>query len=325
MGSRGVTNQDAAAMGRRIQPPPRSWLYVPGNRSPMVEGAFRHGADAIVLDLEDSVPASEKEQARRLVAGIIESGQTQTRRSQQRRPLVWVRINRPGTEESTADLRAAVRIGLDGLRVPKVETPHEIVALDRALVSVELAAGLETGRTRLVCGIESALGVVHAYEIASASPRVVGLAFGGADFQADVGATEGPERLETLMARSTLVLASRAAGLNPPVDTVHLAIDDDDALRVSTERGRDLGFFGRSAIHPRQVPIINEVFTPDDADVVHATHLIQAAELAMREGDGSLRLADGTFVDAAILRRAQLVLQLANALDLAPTRGDRHA
>lgn len=291
----------------------------------MVEGAHRHKADAIVLDLEDSVPAAERDRARRLVVGLLEAVSAPGRAAILGQPEVWVRTNQVGTQELEADLAAVVRMGPDGLRIPKVESAEQVAALDRALLSIEDAAGLHRGQTRLACGIESALGVARAYEIAAASPRVIGLAFGGTDFQADVGAMEGPDRLETLVARSTLVLASRAAGINPPVDTVHVAIDDDQGLRESTERGRDLGFFGRSAIHPRQVPIINAAFTPSAAEVEQAAHLLEAAEHSVQNGAGSLQLADGTFVDAAVVRRAQMVMDLAAALDSAHVQGPEDA
>ena len=303
------------------QPPPRSWLYVPGNRPRMLENALGHGADAAVFDLEDSVPVSEKDRARTLVAGLLETLPAGRSVVRPRQTTVWVRTNRVGTDELAADLKAVVRKGLDGLRIPKVESADQVATLDKALRHVERAMGLRAGQTRLVCGIESALGVIRASAIASASPRVVALGFGGADFQVDVGATEGANRLETLVARSTLVLASRAVDINPPVDTVYLAIDDDEGLRESTTLGRDLGFFGRSAIHPRQVPIINAVFTPSAAEVASASRLVAAAEHSMKGGMGSLRLADGTFVDFAVLRRAQMVLQLAARLETSEIRG----
>ena len=271
------------------------------------------------------MPAPEKDRARHLVGEFLDSGANGGSGERRGHPQVWVRTNGLGTDELAADLDAVVREGLDGLRIPKVESPDEIAALDGALTPIELAMGLQGGQTRLACGIESAVGVVHAQEIATASPRVVGLAFGGADFQADVDATEGPERRETLMARSSLVLASRAAGINPPVDTAHLAIDDDEGLRESTRLGRALGFFGRSAIHPRQVPIINAVFTPTAAEVAHAKQLVEAIERSMQGGAGSLRLADGTFVDAAVLRHAQMVVQLADTLDSMDAGGHRDA
>lgn len=204
--------------------------------------------------------------------------------------------------------------GLDGIRVPKVESRADVKTVDEALAAAEWRAGLPIGSLPLVCGIESAAGVEQAVEIASASSRVLSLAFGAGDFQADVGAREGADRLETLMARSRLVTASRSAGISAPVDSVHVSIDDDVGLERTTRQGRDLGYFGRAAIHPRQVPIINAVYTPAPEEVEKARHLVVAAERGASRGAGSLRLADGTFVDEAIVRRARLLVRLAEAI-----------
>ncbi len=285
----------------------RSWLFAPGNVPRFLERAFATDADAVVLDLEDAVPPGEKDRARELVSRALDARAV----TRDAGPLAFVRVNGSRSPELRDDLAAVVRSGLAGLRVPKVETADEVVELDARLGASEQLAGLPLGSVSLVCGIESALGVLAAASIAGASPRVLALSFGAADFAADVGLTEGPARRETLTARSMLVLASRAAGIRPPIDSVHVAIDDAAGLERTTHEGRSLGFFGRSAIHPAQLPIINRVFSPSAEERSRARAIIEAAGAAAAAGSGSFRLSDGTFVDRAIVRQAELLVRLA--------------
>ncbi len=299
----------------RQLPPIRSWLFAPGNVPRFLDRVFGSDADAAVLDLEDAVPVAEKDRARALVAETLERRAV----NPATRTLSFVRVNGCRSRELEADLATVIRRGLDGLRVPKVESAEEIVELDARLCDAERSAGLDVGWLPFVCGIESAAGIMAAAAIADASPRVLALSFGAADFAADVGAREGPDRAETLAARSVLVLASRTAGIRPPVDSVHVMLDDEAGLERTTHAGRDLGFFGRGAIHPRQVQVINAVYTPDAATLARARAIIAAAEEAAALGSGSLRLADGTFVDLAIVRRAHLVVRLAETLGGATT------
>jgi citrate lyase subunit beta/citryl-CoA lyase len=276
----------------------RSWLYAPGNNAKLLDRVFTGGADAVILDLEDAVPPAEKERARAMVA------ETVRRRANVPGPAVFVRINHPDTGLAEADVQAVLGPGLDGIRVPKVESPDTV-----RLVDSWTNAGVS-----LVCNIESAAGVWAAREIATASPRLITLAFGSADFLRDVNGTATRDALETLYARSHLVLATRGAGVRPPVDGVYTRLDDDAGLESTTRQSRTLGFFGRSALHPRQVPIINAVFTPSEAEIAAAREVVAAAAHAEASGTGALRLANGDFVDVAIVRRAEATLQLAEAL-----------
>jgi citrate lyase subunit beta / citryl-CoA lyase len=166
----------------------------------------------------------------------------------------------------------------------------------------------------MVCQIESARGAWRAEEIASARPRVMALSFGGADMARDLGLEVGADGLETLYLRSRLVLVSRVVGLRPPVDGVYTHLQDDEGLERSTRQGRALGFFGRATLHPRQVGIVNAVYTPSDAEVGWAETVIRAAAEADERGTGALQLPSGEFVDVAIVRRAEHVLALAHSL-----------
>jgi citrate lyase subunit beta/citryl-CoA lyase len=255
--------------------PVRSWLFAPGHDSRLLAKVFDCGADSVLLDLEDAVPPQLKERARKLVAEVAAA-----------KPC-WVRVNRPSTEECALDLQALQGV-VAGFRLPKVEGE----------VDVEWAAARAPG-VPLDCTIESARGVLNAYEIASAR-GCTSLSYGGIDLAVDLG-IEGGE-LETLFARSAIVVAARAAGKPPPSDGVHARLSDDEGLRLEAEAARRLGFFGKSAIHPRQVPIINDVFTTTPAELAWAERVLAAFEAS---GGAATRLDDGEFVDLPVAERAR--------------------
>ncbi|HEX8967639.1 MAG TPA: CoA ester lyase [Chloroflexota bacterium] len=290
-------------------PPLRSWLYAPGNSSRLLERVFDVGADAVIVDLEDAVPHQEKGRARAMAAEAVRT------RVGLGGPVVFVRINHPETGLAEQDIQHVVGPGLDGLRLPKTDSAATVARVDAWITAAETRAGLALGSIALVCNIESAAGVWRAAEIAMARPRVLALAFGGVDFGRDVGASVGPEGLETLHARSHLVLASRVAGIRSPVEGVYTQLHDLDGLEHTTRQSRALGMFGRSAIHPRQVPVINRVFTPSEDDLAWARGIVEAARDAERSsGTGAFQLPGGEFVDVAVVRRAEALLQLADRL-----------
>jgi citrate lyase subunit beta / citryl-CoA lyase len=257
----------------------RSYLFAPGHKEKLLRRVFEAAADAVILDLEDAVPPAAKQQAREMVAEVL------ARRS------AWVRINAVRSEDAAADLDA-VADRAAGIRIPKVESPED----------VDWVVHRAPGRP-LICAIESARGVLAAREIALV-PGVRHLSLGGVDLRRDLGAGEGS--LQTLYARSHLVVASVAAGLEPPIDGVFARLDDDHGLREQAEFARSLGFFGKSAIHPRQVDIINEVFTPSAEQLAWARSVVDAFEAA---GGEAVKLPDGEFVDLPVADRARRVLR----------------
>jgi citrate lyase subunit beta/citryl-CoA lyase len=258
---------------------PRSWLFAPGHDEKLLGKVFHVGADAVLLDLEDAVPAALKDRARDMVAEVASSKRC------------WVRVNRARTEECERDL-AAVAGKVAGLRLPKVESVAEVAWV------AERAPGI-----RLDCTIESARGVLMAFEIASA-PTCTLLSFGALDLAADLGSSAGEQ--ETLYARSRLVIAARSAGKPRPSDGVHPLLDDDEGLRRETESAKRLGFFGKSAIHPRQVPIIHEVFTPTAQELAWAQQVLWAFE---QSGGAATKTASGEFVDKPVAERARQLLR----------------
>ncbi|CAG0993463.1 (S)-citramalyl-CoA lyase [Anaerolineae bacterium] len=289
-------------------PPLRSHLYAPGNNARLLAKVFSAGADAVVLDLEDAVPPSEKIRARELVA------ETLRQRSGKIETITFVRINHPSSGLAEDDIRAVVQPGLSGLRLPKVEDAGMVRQVSDWVEKAEGANGLPVGSVVFICTIESAVGVFRAYEIATAHPRVMALGFGAADLARDLGIIPGPEGHETLYALSQLVIASRVAGLRPPIDSVYRYLDDSTGLEKSARQAKALGLFGKSAIHPKQVPIINAVFTPTEAEIVDARKIVALAQETETQGKGAVQNSRGEFIDVAVVRRAQGILTLAESL-----------
>lgn len=285
----------------------RSYLFAPGDNERLLAKVFDAGADAVVLDLEDAVAPDRKDAARELVRRTLSEHSGSG-------PTVWVRINDLRSSHWQADVEAvlgdpAVARGLAGLRVPKAESSREIRSLDEAMRPGEKQAGLEPETLAITCTIESAAGLDVARDLAR-QPRVSHLAFGEADFAADIGAELDDGAVATLWARSSLVVTARAAGIAPPIAPVYTRLDDDDGLRRSTLEARRLGFFGRSCIHPKQLPQVHETFTPRPEQVEAARRILETFEAA---GGGATVADDGTFVDRAVARRARAVLELAQA------------
>ncbi len=257
---------------------PRSWLFAPGHNEKLLRLVFDAGADVVLLDLEDAVPPDMKDPARAMVAEVAAA-----------RPC-WVRVNRARSEACERDLDLLSGSVL-GLRIPKVDSAAEVAWVAERAPEVPLD-----------CTIESARGVLAAFDIASA-PACALLSYGGLDLALDLGIGGGEQ--ETLYARSSLVIAARAAGKPPPSDGVHPLLEDDDGLRKEAEAARRLGFFGKSAIHPRQVPIINSVFAATPEELAWATRVMAAFE---ESRGAATRTADGEFVDKPVADRARQIL-----------------
>lgn len=285
----------------------RTYLYAPGDRPDLMRKALVAGADAVVLDLEDSVAPSRRGEARRAVEVVVDEAAVGASCD------VMVRIPRGPHGYLGADLDVAVRAGVAGLRLAKAESADEIAALDRRVGELEERQGLARGSIRLDVTIESAVGAIAAGGLLAASPRISRAGLGAADLLADIGAA-GDDDLATLTVRSQLVLVSRAVGVGPPIDSVHTALDDEEGLRRGAVRARALGFIGKSVIHPRQIGPVHEVFTPTPDEVESARRTIAAHAEAETAGVGALGI-DGEFIDAAVAARARAVLALASIGD----------
>lgn len=272
----------------------RSYLYAPGNRADLLGKVLKQGADAVILDLEDAVPAGEKKAARRMTAEFIATLPAESSRS------VFVRLN--AHEAALEDASALPLARLGGLRLPKAEKPAIIAALHQLIGDAE---GVEIHPI-----IESVAGLFALDELARASPRVRRFAFGAGDFVRDLRGDVTPERDETFLARAQLVLRSRFLGLDPPIAHVYTPIRDFAGLERACRADRALGFFGRSCIHPSQVAAINTAFTYGPQERAHAERIVDAYRAAVERGRGAFTLEDGTFVDEAVMRRAARILSL---------------
>lgn len=286
-------------------------LFVPGHKQPWADKAVASGADALILDLEDSVPPDQKEGARATVRETIEKLHAESVR-----PDVWVRANPYDSGLMGADLEQVVVPGLTGLFLAKVFSADEIVRIDAVLDHIERRQGLEPGSIELIASFETATSMSQCEEIALAAPRMGGL-LGGTGPDADVGRELGfeftPEGLETLYLRSRIVLASRAAGLHSPVCGVWQEIADIDGFRRFAEDNRRLGYRGIVLIHPSHVAPANEVFTPPEAKVEHYRRMIAAYREAEASGSSAVDF-EGQHIDIAHVKTAEGVIALADAI-----------
>ena len=279
----------------------RSYLYVPGDQAERLAGAARRGADALVLDLEDAVPATRKDEARRLVGDYL-------REDAEGRPALWVRVTGDRLDDDAA---AVVGPGLSGLFLPKADAVQADRA-DEVLLRLERDRGLAERSVRLVPLIESAQGLHDAAEVA-AHPRVDRLGIGEADLAADLGVLPGPEREEMWVFRAQVVAASARAGAGRPVGPVETALRDDELLERSTARLLRQGFRARTCLTPRQVEVVNRVLTPSADEVARARALVDALDAATASGTGVAVDSDGRIVDEAVVRSAREVLERAGA------------
>lgn len=277
----------------------RSLLYVPVNVEKYVDKAHTRGADAIQLDLEDSVPLSEKDSARMLVekaaARVSRSGAD-----------VVVRINRP-LQMAVRDLEASICAGVHGIAVTKVEGPDHIRLLDELVSELEQKRGLSQGHTRFVAMIETPRSYFNMPAIAAAADRLVAMSIGGEDFASEVGMEPTEETLQ--LPKQTMIYAARSAGLMPLGYIASVAgFGDPEGFRRMVRRSRQFGFMGASCIHPGQVPIVTEEYTPSADEIAHARRIIEEDRKQAAAGRGSFAL-DGKMIDIPVIRRAEALLQ----------------
>lgn len=276
----------------------------------MLEKVGQCGADAVILDLEDAVPIAEKEATRSAVRAAARAITSCP---------VYVRINplQATTGFSQAigkdDLQAVVCADLAGIILPKVESAGDVRHAEQLLQTIEQAQGLEPSAIDMIPIIETALGVHRAYDIATAGTRVKRLAFGAGDFTRDIGVRWSRREVESQLARSSLVIASRAANIEPPLDSVWVDLRDTRGLLRSARLVKQLGFQGKMAIHPSQVEPINLVFSPTLDEVAMARRVVAAFEAAEAQGLASIQL-DGQFIDYPIVASAQRILAVAASI-----------
>lgn len=283
-----------------------SRLYLPGNTPSMMLNAGLHSADGIILDLEDSVAPEKKDEARILVRNALR--QVDFRGAER-----MVRINQG--EAGLKDLQYVVSHNVNLILVPKCELPDHVKIVDSEISAIRKRTGIKYP-VFLMPIIESALGIENSTDIARASENIVALAIGLEDFTADLGVPRTAEGKESLYARSRLVIAAKAAGVQP-IDSVFSDVSDMEALRQNVMNSKALGFEGMGCIHPRQVAVINQGFAPDESEIEKSVKIVAAYEEARKRGDG-VAAVGSKMIDQPVVLRAQKTISLARKLGRMP-------
>lgn len=280
----------------------RSLLFVPGNKSSMLEKALGLRPDALVPDMEDSVPGAEKANARETITNFL------PRLAATGIPVI-PRVNSLDTDWLEADLAAVVGPHVFGISVGKVRRAGDIAAISRLIGKLETRAGLPVGKLHLLPWIETAEAIVNVAEICRASERITAVAFGGEDFTNDMGVERLEDEAQIAYARQSLCVAARAAHVLA-LDTPYFKLRNPDGLRDNSLRAKSIGFKGKFAIHPEQIDALNECFSPSAQEVAHAERVVAAYEEAERRGRASTSL-DGWVIDVPVVKRARALLELA--------------
>lgn len=284
----------------------RTMMFVPASNAGMLRDAYIYGADSIMFDLEDSISIKEKDTSRFLLyqaVKTIDYGDVET--------IVRINALDAGGRD---DIHAMVRAGIDGIRLPKTETAQDIYDVEDVIEEAERQCGREAGTTKMMAAIESPAGVLNAVEIARASKRLIGIAIGAEDYVTSLHTKRSPEGMELFFARSMILHAARAAGI-AALDTVYTDVNNEEGLRREVEIIKQMGFDGKSVINPRQIPIVNSVFAPTEAEIENAKNVIYAIREAESKGSGVIAL-NGKMIDKPIVERAERVLMLAKASDM---------
>jgi citrate lyase subunit beta / citryl-CoA lyase len=283
----------------------RSFLFAPGNHPRRVEKALSLDADAAILDLEDACPIAEKKATRAVVIAACQ---------RPRKTLGYVRVNAMSSEFGYGDITSVVQRGIDGILLPKVESADEIRTADWVIANLEKERGLPVGACDVIPIIETGKGMANVRAITAAGTRVRRIAFGAGDFTLDMSMEWSRNETELLPYRSECVLASRAASIDAPIDTVWVDLNDTEGFINATRHIKTLGFQGKMCIHPNQVPVVNEILSPSVADVVWSRQVVQAFEAAEKTGSASITL-EGKFIDYPIVHRARRVLEVMQRIE----------
>ena len=281
----------------------RTMLFVPGNNPKKIVGAEVYGADCIIYDLEDSVSVFEKDSARILVKYALRYNRPECR--------IGIRINQSDTPYYKEDVECMVPLKPDFLRLPKAECAEDIINLDRLITKTEKEFGIPEGSVKIVASIENALGVMNSYKIASASKRMLAIGLGAEDFRTDMGMQSSESAEEILFARNLIALHAHAANIKA-MDYVYSNFKNEDGFRADTLLGKKLGYTGKSVVHPSQVSIVHEIYTPSEEEIDNAKAIFAAYEEALKCGSGVTSL-NGKMIDKPMVTRAMAVLSSAKA------------
>ncbi|HEQ9714465.1 TPA: citrate (pro-3S)-lyase subunit beta [Streptococcus pyogenes] len=281
----------------------RTMMFLPGANAAMLRDAPLFGADSVMFDLEDSVSLKEKDTSRALVHFALKTFDYSSVET-------VVRVN--GLDSCGAlDIEAVVLAGVNVIRLPKTETAQDIIDVEAVIERVERENSIEVGRTRMMAAIESAEGVLNARDIAKASKRLIGIALGAEDYVTNMKTRRYPDGQELFFARSMILHAARAAGI-AAIDTVYSDVNNTEGFQNEVRMIKQLGFDGKSVINPRQIPLVNEIYTSTKKEIDHAKQVIWAIREAESKGSGVISL-NGKMVDKPIVERAERVIALATA------------
>lgn len=291
----------------------RTMMFVPGNNPSMIKDAGIYGADSIMFDLEDSVSLTEKDAARMLVFQAIQTVDFNNTE-------IVVRINEITSEFGRADVFAMVKAGVDVIRLPKTETVDDVLDVQEVILEAEKMFGREPGSTRMMAAIEGASGVLNAPAIAVSTDRLIGIAIGAEDYVTNMKTRRYPDGQELFFARSMIIHAARAAGISA-FDTVYSDVNNEEGFRNEVELIHQLGFDGKSVINPRQIPVVNSVYSPTTKEIENAKAVIGAIKEAEKNGSGVISL-NGKMIDKPIVMRAERVMTLAKASGIIDEEGN---
>ncbi len=281
----------------------RTMLFVPGNNPKKIISAEVYGADCIIYDLEDSVSVFEKDSARILVKYALRYNRPECR--------IGIRINQSDTPYYKEDVECMVPLKPDFLRLPKAECAEDIINLDRLITKTEKEFDIPEGSVKIVASIENALGVMNSYKIASASKRMLAIGLGAEDFRTDMGMQRSESAEEILFARNLIALHAHAANIKA-MDYVYSNFKNEEGFRSDTLLGKKLGYTGKSVVHPSQVSIVHEIYTPSEEEIDNAKAIFAAYEDALKCGSGVTSL-NGKMIDKPMVTRAMAVLSSAKA------------
>jgi citrate lyase beta subunit len=282
----------------------RALLYVPGDDRHKIEKAITLNVDSICLDMEDGVAPSRKQEARFSIQAALHELDFGAAEK-------LVRINPVGSGLEADELAAVLPARPDGIVIPKVENAGQVTWVSGQIESVELERGWPLNSIRLIVDVETARGLLNLNEIA-AQPRLDAIIFGAEDFATDIGATRTPEAWEVFYARSAIVIAAAAYGLQA-IDMVSIDFKDMDSLRVESRFGAQLGYTGKQVIHPNQVTPVQEAFSPDQAAIQHAQRIVDSFEASLKKGKGAYALDGDKMIDMPLVKAARSVLLRAAA------------
>ena len=281
----------------------RALLYMPGDNWKMIIKSVTLGVDSICMDMEDGTAINKKAEARATIAKALQEldfGASEK----------LARINSVGSGWEKDDIEAVLPHHPDGIVIPKVESFEQVEWASKIIEDAELKNGWKVNSIRILIGVETAKGILNLKEIA-AHPRLDAIIFGGEDFAASIGAVRTTDAVELLYARQAVIVACAAYDLQP-IDIVTIDYKDLEALKVESEFGARLGFSGKQVIHPNQVPVVQEAFTPSAEAITYARRIVETFEASQKEGKGAYSL-DGKMIDMPLLKNAQKVLARAKA------------